>query len=86
MDRCSVHRFDAALRWQPLLLAVVVADADPTSLGGKHASPDGHIELAPRDRLDPYVIALEFENTRLKHPHVFRHYHLFDRYHMDRFR
>lgn len=58
----GVHRLDASVRRQPLLLAVVVADGDPSPLGGDDAGADGHVEFIAGRRFDPDVVTLKEHN------------------------
>ena len=55
----GVHGLDTPLGRQPHLVAVVVDHLDLPPLGRDDPGPDGHVELAPRYRLHPYVVALE---------------------------
>lgn len=54
-----VHRLDAPLRAEPLLVAIVVQHLDAASFCRNDATADGNIELATGRRLDPYVVTLD---------------------------
>ncbi len=58
LNGCRVHGFNASLGRQPDFVAVIVDHLDLAALGGDDFGADGHVELAPRDRLDPNVVAL----------------------------
>lgn len=46
-------------------LAVVVFDLNAAALCRDDPGPDGHVELPPRHRLDPYVVPLSQQRNNI---------------------